>query len=387
LLDFLFISLTAIYFIILLFFFGGLFFPNRKQGQQKYFVSVVVAARNEEKNIGNILTDLVKQTYPVGKYEIIIVNDGSEDSTGKIIEDFAQKFPNVNHVQSLPDIANGLTAKKNALNQGIRKSKGELIVTTDADCRVKPTWIETMVSYFAEDVGMVVGFSQLGNREYNYSFFEKLQALDFLSLMAAAQGSLNLKWPLAASGQNLAYRKKAFEQVGGFENIKQRISGDDVLLLQLIKKKTNWKIRFAASPKSFNWTPPEKTVKSFLNQRKRWASNGSYQFRLNKFFFLFIVTVFLLSLLLVLGTPVYFLIYHSITIPVVCLAIKFFAEWMVITKGGLVYQRTDLLKYFPAWALVQIPYVIFTGMLGSLGHFIWKDRKHIQELTIFRTDH
>lgn len=386
-LDFIFLMLTTIYFTILLTFFIGLFFPNRKISRKKYFVSIVVAARNEEKNIGDILSDLVNQTYPAGQYEIIIANDGSEDDTGNIIEKFAGEFPNVRHVLAAPDKTNGLTAKKNALNQGIRSSKGELILTTDADCRVKLTWIETMVSNFSEDVGMVVGFSQLGDRDYSYSFFERIQALDFLSLMAAAQGSLNLNWPLAASGQNLAYRKQAFEQVGGFENIKQRISGDDVLLLQLIKKKTNWKIRFSASPESFNWTPPEKTVKSFLNQRKRWASNGSYQFHLNKFFFLFIVTVFLLNLAVVFGTPIYYFINHSVTIPVACLAVKFFVEMMVAIKGGLVYRRTDLLKYFPVWAVVQMPYVIFTGLLGSLGHFIWKDRKHIQELTIFRTDH
>ncbi len=385
-LDFIFLTLTTIYFIILLTFFIGLFFPNRKTSCNKYFVSVVVAARNEEKNIRNILSDLVNQTYPVEQYEIIIANDGSEDDTGNIIEEFARKFPNVRHVLAVPDKTNGLTAKKNALNRGIRSSKGELIFTTDADCRVKPTWIETMVSNFTDDVGMVVGFSQLGDRDYSYSFFERLQALDFLSLMAAAQGSLNLNWPLAASGQNLAYRKQAFEQVGGFENIKQRISGDDVLLLQLIKKKTDWKIRFSASPKSFNWTPPEKTVKSFLNQRKRWASNGSYQFYLNKFFFLFIVTVFLLNLTVLGGTPVYYFLHHSVSIPLMCLAVKIFAEMMVAMKGGQVYERTDLLKYFPVWAFVQIPYVIFTGLLGSLGHFIWKDRKHIQELTIFRTD-
>jgi cellulose synthase/poly-beta-1,6-N-acetylglucosamine synthase-like glycosyltransferase len=169
--------------------------------------------------------------------------------------------------------------------------------------------------------------------------------------------------------------------------IKQRISGDDVLLLQLIKKKTNWKIRFAPSSRSFNWTPPERTLKSFLNQRKRWASNGSYQFHLNKFFFLFIVTVFVMNTLVLVGTPAYAAMYHSIALPLGCFAVKVAAEMVVIAKGSRVYQRTDLLKYFPVWVFVQIPYVIFTGLLGSLGHFIWKDRKHIQELTIFRTDH
>ncbi len=279
----------------------------------------------------------------------------------------------------------GLIAKKNALNQGIQQSRGEIILSTDADCHVKPTWIEMMVSYFTDDVGMVVGFSQLGTKGKSYSLFEKLQAADFLSLMAAAQGSLNLGCPLAASGQNVGYRKAAFHAVGGFKKIKNRISGDDVLLLQLIRRCTNWKIKFAPLPNAFNWTEPEKTLKSFLNQRKRWASNGSYQVKLNLGFFLFILSTFLMNLIVIFGTPIYIFMFHSMGLPIGCVLIKFFIEFLLTLKGATVYQRRDLLKYFPIWMILQVPYVIFTGLMGSLGHFIWKDRKYFQEVTTFRT--
>ena len=385
-LNWIFYLITVTYFLILLSFFIGLFFPNKQQSTKKYRVSVVVAARNEEQNIRTLLSELLQQTYPSSKYEIILVNDESEDGTGEIIDEFVNKYDNVKHIHAISDRETGLTAKKNALNQGIRQSTGELILSTDADCHVKPTWIETMVSYFTDDVGMVIGFSQLGDKQYPYSFFERVQAVDFLSLMAAAQGSSNLNFPLAVSGQNIAYRKAAFEAVGGFEKIKHRISGDDVLLLQLIRKYTNWKIRFAPSERAFNWTQPEKTIKSFLNQRKRWASNGSYQTRLNKIFFFFIVSVFVTNLILLFGTPVYYLLYDTIKIPFICLLAKIIVEFSIILKGSLVYQRKDLVKYFPIWAVLQIPYVIFTGLMGSLGCFIWKDRKYFQEVTIFRTD-
>jgi cellulose synthase/poly-beta-1,6-N-acetylglucosamine synthase-like glycosyltransferase len=385
-LNWIFYLITVTYFLILLSFFIGLFFPNKQQSTKKYRVSVVVAARNEEQNIRTLLSELLQQTYPSSKYEIILVNDESEDGTGEIIDEFVNKYDNVKHIHAISDRETGLTAKKNALNQGIRQSTGELILSTDADCHVKPTWIETMVSYFTDDVGMVIGFSQLGDKQYPYSFFERVQAVDFLSLMAAAQGSSNLNFPLAVSGQNIAYRKAAFEAVGGFEKIKHRISGDDVLLLQLMRKYTNWKIRFAPSERAFNWTQPEKTIKSFLNQRKRWASNGSYQTRLNKIFFFFIVSVFITNLILLFGTPVYYLLYDTIKIPFICLLAKIIVEFSIILKGSLVYQRKDLVKYFPIWAVLQIPYVIFTGLMGSLGCFIWKDRKYFQEVTIFRTD-
>lgn len=383
--NFLFGLITGIYLVILSFFLIGLFFPNKKQTSKKYRVSVVVAARNEEKNIGNLLSELVNQTYPAELFEIIIVNDGSEDGTGEIVDRFAKEFENVKHLLVSPDTNTGMIAKKNALNQGIKQSSGEIILSTDADCHVKPTWIETMVSYVTDDVGMVVGFSQLGNKQNRYSLFEKLQAADFLSLMAAAQGSLNFGCPLAASGQNIGYRKAAYEAIGGFEKIKNRISGDDVLLLQLIRKYTNWKIKFAPSPKAFNWTEPEKTLKSFLNQRKRWASNGSYQIKLNLGFFLFILSVFLINLFILFGTPIYILTYHSLKVPVFCLLTKILIEFFITFKGALLYHRINLLKYFPVWTILQIPYVIFTGFLGSLGRFIWKDRKYFQEVTTFRT--
>ncbi len=382
--DFLFGLITGIYFVILLFFLIGLFFPNNHRTTKKYYVSIVVAARNEEKNIGTLLAELVDQSYPPSLHEIIIANDSSDDRTGEIVDSFEKKFKNVKQIWVAPNKEKGLIAKKNALNEGIQSSKGEIILSTDADCHVKPGWIETMVSYFTDDVGMVVGFSQLGDKQNRYSLFEKLQAMDFLSLMGAAQGSLNLGCVLAASGQNIGFRRAAFNAVGGYEKIKHRISGDDVLLLQLIRKFTNWKIRFVTSLEAFNWAKPEKTFKSFLNQRKRWASNGSYQIKLNLGFFFFIISTFLMNAIVILGTPIYALIYHSITIPLLSLLVKFLIEFSITFKAATVYQRADLLKYFPIWAVVQVPYVLFTGLMGSLGHFIWKDRKYFQEVTTFR---
>ena len=383
--DWIFYLATGSYFLILSSFLIGLFFPNRKRTSKRYSVSVVIAARNEEQNIGNLLSELVNQTYPPALYEIIVVNDDSWDRTGEIVDEYAKKYRQVKQVHAVTGTDSGLTAKKNALNQGIQQGNGEIILSTDADCHGKPTWIETMVSYFADDVGMVIGFSQPGDKSYDYSFFEGLQAVDFLSLMAAAQGSSNLGIPLAASGQNIGYRKEAFDAVGGFEKIKHRISGDDVLLLQLIRTYTDWNIRFVPSEKAFNWTPPEKTIRSFLNQRKRWASNGSYQVKLNIGFFMFIFSVFIVNFMLVVGTPIYFLMYHSIKIPLICFALKVLIEFLITLAGGIIYRRMDLIKYFPIWALLQPPYVIFTGLVGTLGRFIWKERKYFQEITTFRT--
>jgi len=369
---------TIIYFIVLFIFFLGLFFPNRQRNKAQPFTTVLIAARNEEATLPNLINALLNQTYLSELYEIIVINDGSSDRTSEIINELASKDPRIRLV-NVQGIEKGLTAKKNALHQGIKHSRGEIILSIDADCHVLPTWIETIISYFTPDTGMVIGFSQLGLKNEKRPIFEKLQALDFLSLMAAAQGSSNFQYPLAASGQNLAYRRKTFEEAGGFSEIGHRVSGDDVLLLQIIRKKTSWKIRFAPSEDCFNSSEPQKTFSDLLHQRIRWASNGSYQLKLNKGFFLFVITVYLLNLNLILHIPVC-IITGSFFIPLICLFIKFIIEWLVAFKGAQVFHRSDLIRVFPLWFILQIPYVVLVGLLGSLGSFTWKHRKHNQNL-------
>lgn len=368
--------LTGIYGLALCLFTAGLILTNRRRQDEKPLVSVIVAARNEEKNVGTLLSDLARQTYPQDRIEIIVVNDLSEDRTGEVIREYAAEIPSLKSVR-VERIQADLSPKKNAVNLGIRNSSGEIILTTDADCRVLPTWVETIVSYFTPDVGMIVGFSQLGRPGDRLSLLEKFQAVDFLSLMAAAQGSLNIGWPLAASGQNLAYRRCAFDRVGGFSRIGKRISGDDVLFLQLIRKFTSWKIRFAPSETSFNTSKPEPTIRGFWNQRIRWASNGAYQWRLNKPFFVYVLITFLVNLGLLLSIPAGILA-HRMGPLLICLALKFMAEGLIVTGGSIVYNRTDLLKSFPFWLLIQIPYVVLVGFIGTAGGFSWKGRKASQ---------
>ncbi|MCJ7813546.1 hypothetical protein MUP95_09565, partial [bacterium] len=214
------------------------------------------------------------------------------------------------------------------------------------------------------------------------SLFERLQSLDFLSLMAATQGALNLNFPLAASGQNLAYRRSAFKDVEGFKRIGHRISGDDVLLLQLIDRNTSWKIGFAPSPKSYNSSEPEKNFRDFLNQRKRWASNGSYQIKLNRLFFLFILITFLVNALILIRFSTAFIFSKLVILSWISLTIKLCTEWLLVLKGCSIYRRFDLIKIFPLWFILQIPYIFIIGLLGSVGQFIWKNRTYSASNTI-----
>ena len=367
------VIVTCTYVSVAVLFLVGLFHPRSPRNRTRYTASVIMAARDEEESIAACLSNLLTQTYPSHLYEVVVVDDGSTDGTAEIVQEFCDRYPNIRLLPA-PLPPEGVSPKKHALTVGIRNSDGEIILTTDADCRVSPAWVETMIGYFEPEVGMVIGFSQMGARGETLTCLEKWQAFDFLALMAAAAGTANIGFPLAASGQNLAYRRRTFEEVDGFERIAHRISGDDVLLVQLVRR-TSWRIAFAGSANAFNTTRPVRALRGLFEQRKRWASNGPYQHRLNLWFFLYMVSVFLLALLLSVMVP-YGLFGGAYALPLTCLGAKVLADLCVTARGAQFFGRLDLLKYFPMWAIFHIPYVILAGLFGTFVGFTWKERRH-----------
>lgn len=338
-------------------------------------VTVIIAARNEEKNIGAILGDLVQQRYSSDLYEVIVANDHSTDGTAKVVGAVSRQHANV-RLLNIGNIPPHFSPKKWAIQTAIEKATGDIILATDADCRVGATWIETMLSFFEPDVGVVIGFSQFGAKGEKQNCVESFQAFDFVTLMGVAVGSTNLGLPMAASGQNLGYRKSIFQAIGGYERVAHRVSGDDVLLLQLFRKFTSTKIVFAAHPAAYAVSQPEPTVKDFINQRKRWASNGSIQLSLNFGFFLYLTQVLLFNAALLFGIPAAIITGQHLGTLLICLAARVLLEFTIALKSALYFQRTDLLKYFPLWFLVQIPYIVGVGLAGTFGKFRWKEREH-----------
>ncbi|MCX8010682.1 MAG: glycosyltransferase, partial [Ignavibacteria bacterium] len=122
------------------------------------FISVIVAVKNEEKNIRQLLNCLKQQNYNQSFYEIIIVDDYSEDETLKILNQMSSQIPNL-VVISNRDNPSGIRGKKSALSYAISNSKGEILLFTDADCRPEPFWISSISKNFTDDVAAVIGFS------------------------------------------------------------------------------------------------------------------------------------------------------------------------------------------------------------------------------------
>jgi cellulose synthase/poly-beta-1,6-N-acetylglucosamine synthase-like glycosyltransferase len=375
LLAWLLISVTIVYVSVALAFTWGLSRTRpTTPGTVHPFVSVVIAARNEETNIARCLDGLLRQTYPPECFEVLVVDDGSEDATRDIVGRIAERNARVRCLE-VGDLAPEMAAKKRPLSVGIREARGEIILTTDADCRVLPTWISQMVACFGPDVGAVIGFSQVKEYGQVSTLLERYQGFDFLALMSAASGAANLSYPLAATGQNLAYRKSLFESVGGFREIRNWPSGDDILLLQLMRRAGGKQIVFANHPATFVSTWRTESLRGYLQQRRRWASNARFQARLNRPFFAYIVDVFLVNTLVPLGV-----IFGSPAgvrmVALACWAVKACSDFVLAWRGACKFRRQDLLRVFPLWELFQSPYILAMGILGTLSGFTWKGRRY-----------
>ncbi len=136
------------------------FIPKEKMNEKELpYVSIIIAARNEEKNIGKCIKSLVSQTYPQNKFEVIITDDHSTDQTVPIIKSFSED--NI-RVISLADFTgnNKINSyKKKSIETALKFAKGELIVTTDADCIAPQKWLETLVSFYKKQDSGIYRFA------------------------------------------------------------------------------------------------------------------------------------------------------------------------------------------------------------------------------------
>tara|TARA_Y100001960_G_C14759163_1_gene873013 strand:- start:1316 stop:2440 length:1125 start_codon:yes stop_codon:yes gene_type:complete len=346
------------YALIILIFTIGLFLFKEKKTTIKPFVSVIIPALNEKDHIEKILFDVSNQTYPTEKYEILVIDDESSDITSNLVMALTEKYQNIKLLNA-KDGDSTLKFKKRPLDLGIRNSSGEFIIQTDADCQVSNRWLETMVSYFTDNVGMVIGHSQIN---YDQSISQQVEALDFLMLSATGRSTAQFGLPFAATGQNLAFRKKTFYEVGGFSEFANALGGDDTFLLQSIRNKSDWDIVSALDKNSFTKTVPSLSFQSLISQRRRWASDSLYFRSTNPIFFVVIVTTFLANLSILISFAINFVLSGSFQILINCLMIKLLLEGWMMVKTTSIYNCQNLRKAFIPWFFLQIPYIVYMGI-------------------------
>ena len=344
--------------------------PSRARSSAMPFVSVVVAARNEAERIPPLLADLAAQTYP--SFEAVIVDDRSTDATADLVEAAAARHPGRFRLVRQSEVLAGLSPKKLALQHGVEASRGELLLLTDADCRVSPGWIEGMVRAFEPDVAMVLGCSEYAADSLSTGF-ERYQAFDFLTLTTAMVASAKLGLPLGATGQNLAYRRAAFARVGGYTSGLDRVAGDDMLMLYLIRGAPELgRIGCADGAATMTRTYPVPTLRAFRNQRARWASSGMHHFRADPRVLAYGAASLYANVFVMCG-PLFVLTgYLGWAGWIAGSLAKLAADFLVYGSAARRFGRPELLRYLPLWFLAQPVYLTAMAVWGSRPRFHWK---------------
>lgn len=333
------------------------------------FVTVVVAARNEERNLPNLLADLRAQTYD--RFEAVVVDDRSDDGTAALVEAAAREAPGRFRLVRQIEVPDGLSPKKLALQRGVEAGRGDVCLLTDADCRVRPGWVEGMAQGFAPGVAMVLGYSELDPGPRG-SLFEKVQAFEFLTLVTNMAASANLGVPLGASGHNLAYRRDVFERVGGYAAGMTRVAGDDMLMLHQVRSAGAGRIVYADAPGTRNRTYPEPTLRRFRNQRARWASSGMHHMRLDPPILAFALASLVANLVVMVGP--FAVAWDNLDGRhwAGLVATKLAADLWLFGTACRHFGRPELLPYLPLWFVAQPVYLTAMAVWGQRSRFSWK---------------
>jgi cellulose synthase/poly-beta-1,6-N-acetylglucosamine synthase-like glycosyltransferase len=372
------LSLLLVYILRLLSLLAGWYRTLRRdeKGQAEFpGVSIVIPVRNEEENLPLLAGDLLRQDYPPGSVEIIIVDDHSDDRSAEIVLGLGDRHSGIRLI-SLGEEERGKNA---ALLKGVQNASNRIILFTDGDCRAEPGWLAGMLAGFADpEVKLVVGGIII---EPDLKTFHAIQSLEHFSLTAVTAGSAGLGNPVLCSGANLAcYREDYLEFSAKEEKVSE--SGDDVFLMLWLKRRYPGSVRYSASGASVIRTRPEQDPGSLARQRLRWASksphyrdSGIIGTALLVFAVNTLLTAVLLTLLLALLPGIRLPVPSELLLLFgVLLAGKAVADLILLFPVLKYYGKTHLLRLFLPLEIVYFMYLTLTGIFGPLLPMLWKGR-------------
>ncbi len=344
-------------------------------------ITVIVPARNEAGTIGNCLKALMQQSYAAQLYEVLVVDDFSEDDTAAIVKQFANSNIKLLSLKDFIQADETQSYKKKAIEIAVKHASGELIVTTDADCIMPVNWLQTIAAFYEEKQPQFMAMPVLIAPVKR--FIEIFQSLDFMTLQGITGASVHKKFHSMCNGANLAYTKKAFEAVNGFAGIDTIASGDDMLLMHKIYKQYPGAVLFLKSKEVIVKTQPVHSVAAFFNQRIRWASKADkYD---DKRIFGVLLVVYLFNVMM-LCLPVIALIKNA-QCPIFNIQLSILGFWLLLVVLKIIvelfflhpvskfFSAQKILWWFPIMQPFHILYTVIAGWLGKFGSYKWKGRK------------
>ncbi|MEJ2005067.1 MAG: glycosyltransferase [Cyclobacteriaceae bacterium] len=326
---------------------SGMPVPSEGDSEDKLRFSVLIPFRNEAERIAPLIASLKQLNYPYQFFEILFIDDHSEDGTASLIE---AGMPAVMDWK-LVDLPTGLSGKKTALEFGVERAAHDHVITTDADCLVSPDWLDAFNSSFQRfDPVFISGPVSL---TYNpRSLTQVFQYFEQTELTALGGISIALHKPTMCNGANMGYTKQAFLEVGGYQGNKHIPTGDDQYLLKKMADVFPRRIFFMRTAKALVTTGAENRWDRMISQRIRWAS----KWRISGVWVAILAVLVAMANFgqLILGAYLLFVAPDSL-----------FAK---TGKGILIY-----------WPVIQVLYPFYALVIAaksSLGTYSWKGRQY-----------
>jgi len=356
------VTILALYVLIVIIFIVGwyripLILKNKNNNNIK--ISVIVACKNEERNLGNLIKALLLQSS--SDFESILVNDHSTDATNQIMMSAVKDFKNMIIHNS------NEYGKKNALKEGINKSSGELIITTDADCVPATTWIESIVNFYKHNLyDLIIGPVVIKS---DNSLFSNLQKIELASLVASGAGATGVGMPIMCNGANLAFTKAAWMESKN-DLHEEEISGDDIFLLLSIKKRKG-KIGFLKSAEAIVTTNSVNNFIDFTNQRKRWASKSKkYN---DKHIIIIALIVFMICFIEIALFSISIIDYRYFKLFFIVFGIKFLVDFIFLNKISDFFKLENFTKDAFILSVLYPFYIVYSAVSGLFEKNIkWK---------------
>ncbi|NLL11892.1 MAG: glycosyltransferase [Fibrobacter sp.] len=326
-------------------------------------VSIVIPFRNEQKHLETLLQSLQQQSYS-GSYEILLINDGSTDQSFKIINEFKKHSAvEITVLDSPYDPALGLTSKQQALDFGIDKARYEWIALTDADMKLLPQWLDSLMMSSDQNTDMVFGHTAImtDNRVFTH-----IQAFQLEFLFCAAHAFHKVGITGSCMGNNMLVSKQAYQKAGGQKAIGYNMVEDRALLNLFKQKKMNISCTEPFLPLALTY--PCENWHLFFHQVKRWARGG----------FVWHSSLFFIGLLFSLQNVMLFLTCLSIlpqTLTIITIG-NFLLTWLFTALCFRKIRSSQNFIYFPFFLL----FLLFETILFLLSFFSksdveWKGRK------------
>ncbi|HRG19936.1 MAG TPA: glycosyltransferase [Saprospiraceae bacterium] len=332
---------------------------NSALGSKRF--SIVVSARNEAHNIAACVQSLLNQQYPTHQFEVIVVDDHSTDGTFEIISSIAG-------IRAL-SLTEG-QGKKAALALGISEAKFEIIATTDADCVVGPLWLSSLSRQFQNSgADLLTGPVKISPCDSTVSAFE---AMDAAIMMKVTAAGIRQRLYFLANGANLAFTKKAYEEIGGYKSHIHHASGDDVFFYAEAARQKK-RIEYVADQEAIVTTRPQPGWRQLREQRKRWATKTrAYAGRA---IWMVQATVAITHAALLLMLFVALFLPKAGMGALIILSTKWVVDFIALWKATGWQNNRPALRFFIQGQIIYLYIILYSAWYALFpGEYKWKER-------------